>query len=103
MPTIRTSLLLLTLFCIIHAKLLPHDSATPEHDQLVNVKALANISNLAADNWVLGSISIDQYYSRRFNTTKNYNTSLCPLDKPFVLAGSTTCAQCPTAKPIFVL
>jgi hypothetical protein len=51
----------------------------------------------------LGKYTQEQYYSKRFEITKKYNTALCPINKPFVIAGTTACAQCPENAPIFDL
>lgn len=97
--------LIVLLFCLGHSRIITHQTAPPsvDHSQMVNVNELTSISNLEANNWILGSISRDEYYAKRFAITKKYNTSLCPLDKPYVLAGSIDCAQCPPNAPIFVL
>lgn len=100
------ALLLLLLLAISNSKLTQHhfDSTIgSKHDQLVDVNSLTSITNLAANNWILGSLTQDQYYAKRFLITKNHNTSLCSLDHPFVLKGTTTCAQCPLSTPIFNL
>jgi hypothetical protein len=62
-----------------------------------------NVSNLDASNWIMGNMTMDEYNLKRFEISKKQNTSLCPINTPYVLKGKTTCEQCPPATPIFVL
>jgi hypothetical protein len=55
------------------------------------------------NNWILGKDTLEQYYAKRLESTKKYNTTLCPVDKPFVILGTTACDQCPGNTPIFDL
>lgn len=70
---------------------------------LVDAKDYANISNLDEGNWILGNITIEQYYAKRFDITTHQNSSQCSKETPYVIAGSNGCQQCPADKPIFVL
>ena len=48
-------------------------------------------------------MSLDDYYSKRFEIVKNSNTSQCPVATPFVLKGSSVCQACPESTPLFSL
>lgn len=49
-------------------------------------------------------MTIDEYNQRRFNITKNYNTTQCNITTPYVIDGALgACEQCPPDRPIFVL
>jgi hypothetical protein len=48
-------------------------------------------------------MTLDQYYTKRFEITKAVNTVLCPISAPFVLSGQTACQQCPLKTPLFSL
>jgi hypothetical protein len=80
MKTSPSFLLIIVLLTIGHCRLISHheESLKNEHQQIVNVKPFSNISNLAANNWILGNMTLDQYNEKRFEITKNFNTSLCP-------------------------
>lgn len=80
-----------------------HDSA-PHHDVVIaNVLNNANVTNLQGGNWVLGNLTLSDYYQQRFRITTSQNTSLCPPETPYVLKGKAICEQCPVATPIFSL
>ena len=70
---------------------------------LLDAKGYGNITNLDEGNWILGNITIEQYYAKRFDITTHQNSSQCSKETPYVMAGSSGCEQCPADKPIFVL
>lgn len=70
---------------------------------LVNATNFANISSLDAGNWVLGNLTLEGYYMKRFEITTKQNTVQCPLLTPYVLKGKKDCEQCPKTAPIFSL
>jgi hypothetical protein len=97
--------MLMAIFFAANGKVVLHYSAQSSlnHDQIVNVKEFANITNLDANNWVLGDMTLDDYYAKRFEIIKNSNTSQCPLETPFVLKGHKDCQACPESAPLFSL
>lgn len=98
-----TSFLLFLALLLAASSRLLHDSP-PNHDVLIaNVINNANITNLQGGNWVLGNLTLNDYYLQRFKITTSQNTSLCPEQTPYVLKGKTICEQCPIATPIFSL
>jgi len=52
-----------------------------ENDQqpLADLTKSINISNLNADNWVLGNLTMEQYESNRFNIIKANSVIQCPV------------------------
>lgn len=62
-----------------------------------------NITNLDAQNWILGNMTWEEYLLIRFNQTSTTNLTQCDIATPFVVNGTTTCQQCPVTKPLFVL
>lgn len=61
---IRYSLLLAALLLAVATPaLLPHhhQSASKAHDEIANVAQSVSVSNLEASNWVLGSLTFEQY------------------------------------------
>ena len=70
---------------------------------LANATNFANISNLDARNWVLGNLTLQGYYSKRFDITTKQNTVQCPVSTPYVLKGKKDCEQCPKTAPVFSL
>jgi hypothetical protein len=67
----KISVPLLLLAIIInasHSKYIPHELAEIRkgHNDIANVNTYVKTSNLEASNWVLGSLTLDQYYAKRF-------------------------------------
>lgn len=81
----------------------PNATTPSSNGGLVDAKQFTNVTNLDANNWIMGNMTQDEYDAKRFAISSQHNTSLCPLSKPFVLKGTTVCQQCPPATPIFVL
>ena len=69
----------------------------------VDVSDYKNITNLGAKNWVYGDYSTNKYEKVRFQYITANNVSNCPLERPFVFKGETSCANCPYDTPIFNL
>lgn len=59
---------------------------------LADTTGFTNITNLDGKGWILGNLTYEQYYKKRFEITTNKNTTLCPKETPFVIAGSTSCS-----------
>lgn len=95
-------LLLFTLLLSASSRIL-HDSSAHHDIAIANVLNNTNITNLQGGNWVLGNLTLNDYYMQRFKITAAQNTALCPLATPYVLKGKTICEQCPIATPIFSL
>jgi hypothetical protein len=76
---------------------------TPVHQQTADLSAHINISNLGGDNWILGDLTAEQYEIIRFDIVQKNSVIQCPIETPYVIAGSTSCKQCTEPTPIFVL
>jgi hypothetical protein len=61
MKTTPSFILLIALLTAGHCRLISHheESLENEHQQIVNVKPFSNVSNLAANNWILGNMTLD--------------------------------------------
>jgi len=70
---------------------------------IIDVTKNGNITNLDAQNWILGNMTWEEYLLIRFNQTSTTNLTQCDITTPFVVNGTTTCQQCPVTKPLFVL
>lgn len=68
-----------------------------------DVSNYKNITNLGAKNWIYGDYTTAKYERVRFDFVSKNNATNCPLDKPYVFKGETSCANCPYDTPIFNL
>jgi hypothetical protein len=81
----------------------PPPPSQPTSAPLADTTGFVNITNLDANNWIMGNMTQDEYDAKRFAISSQHNITLCPLSAPYVLKGTTTCQQCPAKTPIFVL
>jgi hypothetical protein len=51
----------------------------------MDISGFKNITNLDADNWILGNMTIEKYYVERFKVISNENTTQCDIATPYVI------------------